>query len=205
MRCSMNHKYLLAALGAALASAAFAQTPAPKEDLVPVAIDTRLGRIVVDLDRGRAPISTANFLHYVDTHRYDGESFYRAMPIEGGGLVQGGIRSDPRKLYKPIAHEPTSLTRIHNLAGTIAMARGAPGTAQADFFILLADTPGFDAGNPQGDADGYAAFGHVTQGMDIVKAIFAAPVSPTKGHGALKGQMLDPPIKIIKVARVTTK
>src|SRR5579872_6055240 len=81
--------------------------PAPKEDLVPVAIDTSLGRIVVALDRTRAPITTANFLHYVDTHRFDGESFYRAMHVPGtgeGGLIQGGVRSDVRKLFAPIAH-----------------------------------------------------------------------------------------------------
>src|SRR5579872_7503232 len=83
------------------------QVPAPKEDLVPVAIDTSLGRIVVALDRAHAPITTANFLHYVDTHRFDGESFYRAMHVPGtgeGGLIQGGVRSDVRKLFAPIAH-----------------------------------------------------------------------------------------------------
>ena len=105
----------------ALLLSAFAATPsfaqaspqpaapasAPAEDLVPVAIDTSLGRIVIALDRGRAPITTANFLHYVDTHRLDGETFYRAMHAYGGGLIQGGVRSDVRKLYPPIADEPT--------------------------------------------------------------------------------------------------
>ena len=82
------------------------------------------------------------------------------------------------------------------------MANAAPGTAQADFFILLSDMPGFDAGGPGGDADGFAAFGHVIEGMDVVKKIFDAPVSPTKGEGAMKGQMLEPPVKIIKAERV---
>ena len=76
-----------------------------------------------------------------------------------------------------------------------------PGTAQADFFILLSDMPGLDAGGPGGDADGFAAFGHVIEGMDVVKKICDAPVSPTKGEGAMKGQMLDPPVKIIKAER----
>ena len=107
----MMLRILVAALVAALAAPAFAQTapspqaspaPAPKEDLVPVAIETSLGRIVVALDRAHAPATTANFLHYVDTHRFDGETFYRAMHMpdtdgKDGGLIQGGIRSDARK------------------------------------------------------------------------------------------------------------
>lgn len=178
-----------------------AAAPTPKEDLVPVAIDTSLGRIVVALDRGRAPITTANFLHYVDTHRFDGETFYRANHT-GGGLIQAGVRSDARKLFPPIAHEPTSQTGLHNVAGAISMANSGPGTARADFFILLSDMPGLDANGPGGDANGFAAFGHVIEGMDVVKKISEAPVSQTKGEGAMKGEMLDPPIKILHAARV---
>jgi peptidyl-prolyl cis-trans isomerase A (cyclophilin A) len=179
-----------------------AQTPAPKEDLVPVAIDTSLGRIVIALDRGHAPVTTANFLHYVDTHRFDGETFYRANHTGGGGLIQAGIRSDARKLFPPIAHEPTSQTGLHNVAGAVSMANAGPGTARADFFILLSDMPGLDANGPGGDANGFAVFGRVIEGMDVVKKISDAPVSPTKGEGAMKGEMLDPPIKIIKAARI---
>jgi peptidyl-prolyl cis-trans isomerase A (cyclophilin A) len=206
---AMMHRFLAAALLAALtapalaqASAPTAQAPAAQEDLVPVAIDTSLGRIVIALDRGHAPITTANFLHYVDTHRLDGESFYRAMHSQTSNLIQGGVRSDARKLFPPIAHEPTSKTGLHNVAGTISMAAAGPGTARSDFFILVSDVPAFDAGDPQGDPNGFAAFGHVIEGMDVVKKIFDAPVSPTKGEGAMKGQMLDPPIKILKAARV---
>jgi len=206
----MKHRVLAAALFAALVVPAFAQTAAPsapavKEDLVPVAIDTSLGRIVVALDRGHAPVTTANFLHYVDTHRFDGQNFYRAMHIADadgadGGLIQGGITTDARKLYPPIAHEPTSQTGLHNVAGAISMANGGAGTARSDFFILLSDMPGLDANGPGGDATGFAAFGHVTEGMDVVRKIWSAPVSPTKGEGAMKGQMLDPKIQIIKAA-----
>jgi len=178
------------------------QAPAPKEDLVPVAIDTSVGRMVIGVDRGRAPITAANFLHYVDTHRLDGETFYRAMHSAGGGLIQGGVRSDTRKLYPPVAHEGTNKTGIHNVAGAISMARLEPGSEQADFFILVSDIPAFDAGGPGGDADGFAAFGHVIEGMDVVKKIYDAPVSATKGEGPMKGQMLEPPIKIIKAARL---
>ncbi len=204
-------KYRIALLlacfsGPVVAQAAAPAPPeasAPREDLVPVAIDTSLGRIVVGVDRGRAPITAANFLHYVDAHRFDGETFYRAMQSAGGGLVQAGIRSDSRKLYPPIAHEPTTKTGIHNVAGAISMARLAPGSEQADFFILVSDIPAFDAGGPGGDPDGFAAFGHVIEGMDVVKKIYNAPVSATKGEGPMKGQMLEPPVKIIKAERLT--
>jgi len=200
----MMHRFLAAAALAFLTVPALAQTPAPtaKEDLVPVAIETSVGRIVIALDRGQAPVTTANFLHYVDTHRLDGESFYRAMHSGTSNLIQGGVRSDARKLFPPVAHEPTTQTGLHNVTGAISMASNGPGTTRADFFILLSDVPAFDAGDPQGDANGFAAFGHVTEGMDVVKKIWDAPVSATKGEGAMKGQMLDPPVKIIKAERV---
>jgi peptidyl-prolyl cis-trans isomerase A (cyclophilin A) len=79
------------------------------------------------------------------------------------------------------------------------MANAGPGTARADFFILTSDMPALDASATD---PGFAAFGQVVEGMDVVKAILNAPVSPTMGEGAMKGQMLDPPVKIIKVSRV---
>ena len=197
----MFSRIMLAASLATLAVPAAAQ-PAPADDLVPVAIDTSVGRIVVALDKAHAPITTANFLHYVDTHRYDGETIYRAMKMGDGGLIQGGVRSDTRKLYPPIAHEPTTVTGLHNVAGTISMAFAGPGTTRADFFILVSDQPAFDAGGPGGDANGFAAFGHVTEVMDVVRKILDSPVSETKGPEVMKGQMLDPPIKILKAERV---
>jgi peptidyl-prolyl cis-trans isomerase A (cyclophilin A) len=212
----MKHRLLAAALAATLATSAFGQNAptaaappaAQQEDLVSVAIDTSLGRIVLELDHGHAPVTTANFLHYVDTHRYDGQNFYRAMRVPDGkggtgGLVQGGITTDARKLYPPISHEPTSETGIHNVAGAISMANAGPGTARGDFFILLSDMPGLDANGPGGDANGFAAFGRVTEGMDVVRKIWDSPVSQTKGEGAMKGQMLDPPVKILHAERVS--
>ena len=169
--------------------------------IVKVAIDTDKGRIVLALDAAHAPLTTANFLKYVDSHKLDGEGFYRAMPYaDGGGLIQGGITSDARKLLPPVAHEPTSKTGVHNVAGAIAMARLDPGSARSDFFIETVDIPAFDesASDP-----GFAAFGHVVEGMDVVKAIFAAPRSATKGEGVMKGQMLEPQVRIVKASRVT--
>ena len=189
------------------ASPVLAQAPAANADLVPVAINTSLGRIVVALDRAHAPVTTANFLHYVDTHRFDGQNFYRAMHVADangadGGLIQGGITTDARKLFPPIAHEPTTTTGLHNVAGAISMANAGPGTARADFFILVSDMPGLDANGPGGDANGFAAFGHVIEGMDVVRKIWSSPVSATEGAGVMKGQMLDPKIKIINAERV---
>lgn len=198
-----NRLLLVAAMFAAFSTPVFAQppaasdsqAPAPTAELVPVAIETSLGRIVVALDRGRAPLTTANFLAYVESGKLNGESFYRAMPYGSGGLIQGGITSDGRKLGTPVAHEPVSQTGITHKAGTISMANFGPGTAKADFFILATDVPAFDAN--------FAAFGHVVEGMDVVKAILASPVSPTKGEGPMKGQMLEPTVKIVNAKRVT--
>jgi peptidyl-prolyl cis-trans isomerase A (cyclophilin A) len=192
--CRMLNR--IALLLAAVAAPALTQTPSANPDLVPVEIDTSLGKIVVALDAKHVPLTTANFLRYVDAHKFDGESFYRAMPYGSGGLVQGGIR-DTRKLNPPVAFESSAQTGIHNTTGAIAMAASAPGDAQSDFFIETTDIPAFDGAN------GFAAFGHVTEGMDVVKAILAAPVSPTEGEGVMKGEMLEPPVKILKMARVT--
>ena len=203
----MTIRFLAAALLAATSAAALSQTaPAippvarpPRVEVVPVAIDTTAGRIVLELDKTHAPVTTANFLHYVDTHRLDGENFYRAMHVGDGGLIQGGVRSDSRKLYPPIAHEPTTQTGLHNVAGSISMANAGAGTARADFFILTSDMPSLDA---TATDPGFAVFGHVTQGMDIVQKILASPVSATKGEGVMKGQILEPPVKIVKAERV---
>jgi len=197
---------LLAATSPLLAAPVLAQAALPPvaeyADMVPVEIDTSLGRIVVEVDRTHAPITSANFLQYVDSHRLDGETFYRAMHSATSNLIQGGVRSDARKLFPPIAHEATTRTGLHNVAGAISMANSGAGTARADFFILVDDVPGFDADGPGGDAVGFAAFGHVVEGMDVVKKIWDSPVSQTKGDGPMKGQMLDPTIKIIKASRV---
>lgn len=198
-------------LSAAAPLPALAQTspaPAPAAeapwDLVRVALGTDAGRIVLALDRGRAPVTTANFMRYVDAKRLDGIAFYRAMKLwEGAGLVQAGVR-DGAKLFPPIKHEPTSATGIRHEDGTISMARQGPGTAQGDFFITVGRVHGFDAGSgQQGDDLGYAAFGRVVEGMEVVKRLLAAPVSPTRGEkDGMKGQMLENPVTIVAARRL---
>ncbi len=203
---AMTKRIILASLAALLGTVpAIAQPtqlpPAavPKDDLVRVKIETSAGTILVALDRGRAPLTVVNFLAYVDGKKFDGEGFYRSMPYGKGGLIQGGITSDARKLRPPVAHEPTSTTGLKNVAGALVMARGEPGSATSDFFILTTEIKAFDA---DASDPGFAVFGRVVEGMDVVEAILAAPKSPTKGFGAMKGQMLEPPVKIVTAARV---
>lgn len=172
--------------------------PAPKEDLVKVALDTDKGRIVLALDKDRAPVTTANFLAYVDKHWFDGQSFYRAFKYGDGGVIQAGVR-DGAKQLPPVEVETTAKTGLSNKAWTIAMANGGPGTTRSDFFIMTTDIPAFDA---KGADIGFAAFGHVIDGQEVVKEILAAPVSPTLGEGAMKGQMLEPAVKIVRAERV---
>lgn len=177
-------------------------------EVVPVVIETAMGNITVEVDIERAPITAGNFLRYVDEGRLDGTAFYRAMPLEWGtqpnGLIQGGTQYDPDRILPPIAHERTSNTGLNHLRGSLSMARYEPGTATGDFSILLQTQTGLDADPDNADPalrDGYAVFGYVTSGMEVVEAIHAAPVDPEAGEGWLKGQMLAEPVRIMRVRR----
>jgi len=199
---AIARRHLLAVIAALTAAPALAAEPRPP---VRVGLTTSEGVIVLELYPDKAPITVANFLRYVDAHRFDGSSFYRANRPAGVtdyGLLQGGLQNDPKKLFKPIAHEPTSKTGILHKDGVISMGRRAPGTATADFFICVGDQAYLDADpKAEGDNKGFAAFGQVVEGMDVVKAIIAMPVSPTKGEGVMKGTMLKKPVPIVKARR----
>lgn len=182
---------------------------APLPDTVRIALTTDMGPIVVEVDVKRAPASATNFVRYAETKRFDGTVFYRAMHLKWGeqpnGLIQAGTRNDPARNLPPVAHEPTDQTGIQHKAGTLSMARYAPGTATGDFSIMVSDQPGLDAQPASADAEakaGYAAFGQVVEGMDVVKAIFAAPISETEGEGFMRGQILARPVKIITARRL---
>jgi peptidyl-prolyl cis-trans isomerase A (cyclophilin A) len=164
---------LLAALPASAASA-----PAR------VAIDTDLGRISIVLDVQHAPKTSCNFLRYVRAGNYAGGSFYRSVhnedravspiPIE---VVQAGARKNMEDVFGPIGLETTQQTGIRHSAGTISMARGKPDSATSSFFLVVADAPALDFGGMRNvDGQGFAAFGKVIDGMDIVHAIHDAPV-----------------------------
>ncbi len=177
-------------------------SPEPVPDIVRVRLETDAGRIVVELDGKRAPITTANFVKYVDEGRFDGTTFYRAAPTKGApgrGFIQGGIRRNYRLMLPPIPHEPTSRTGLKHEAGTISMARAEEGAgAMGDFFILTAAMPAMDA---REEKPGYAAFGKVTDGMDTVRRILEAPIVKNAGRGAMRGQMLEKPVRIVSARR----
>jgi len=196
------------ALSAAPLAAQEASAPAAKYEMELVVMETALGPITIALETERAPITAGNFLRYVDEKRLDGTVFYRAMRLDWdpqpNGLIQGGAQNEPRRLLPPIAHERTSDTGVLHTEGAISMARLEPGTATGDFSIMLSPQPGLDADPDNEDPqfhDGYAAFGHVVEGMDVVRAIFDAPVDPEKGEGWMKGQMLAEPVRILSIRR----
>jgi peptidyl-prolyl cis-trans isomerase A (cyclophilin A) len=187
------------AAACAIATPALAQPANPR-----VVLTTTEGPITLELYRDKAPITVANFLKYTDRKLFDGATFYRASRPPGAtgpadyGVLQGGLQNDPKKLLPPIAHESTLKTGIMHLDGTISMGRRAPGTATADWFICVGDQDylNADAKNP-----GFAAFGRVVEGMDVVRKILGMPVDPNKGEGAMKGEILKKPVKILTVRR----
>lgn len=180
-------------------------TPTPTASLPRVVLETAAGRIVVEVETARAPISAGNFLRYVDGRKLDGASFYRDVKVQDGfGFVQFGQDGAPGKTLPPIKHEPTTVTGLRHLSGTLSTARLAPGTARGEFTISVGDQPSFDADpNRPGDNLGYAAFGRVVEGMDVVMKIFDAPVSPTATvRGAFKGAVPVAPVRIVTARRL---
>ena len=181
-------------------------TPAPPKiyATVRVILTTSLGPITVALEKEHAPITSANFLRYVDQKRFDGISFFRRSQAPGEptkGFVQAGT-TDPKRVLPPIAHEPTSKTGLTHSDGALSAPRFAPGTARGDFTIILGGAPWMDA-DPKapGDNLGFAVFGRVIEGMDVVAKILAAPTSTSKGDGVFKGEILEPPVRIISARR----
>ena len=174
-----------------------------------VVIETTRGDITVALETERAPVTAANFLRYADEDRFDGTVFYRAMHLDWGdppnGLLQGGTQNDPERILGGIAHEPTSATGLSHTDGALSMARLEPGTATGDFSIMIKDQTGLDAQPGSDDPNmqlGYAVFGYVVDGMNVVRAIHASPRDPDAGEGWMKGQMLAEPVTIVDVRRV---
>lgn len=171
-----------------------------------VLIETAMGPIGVLLDMGRAPISAGDFLKYVDRGLYAGGAFYRTVrpdddpaPIKIN-VVQGGL-TDDSKYLDPIAHESTSHTGLRHRNGTISIARGAVGTGTAGaFFICTGDQPELDfGGRRNADGQGFAAFGHVTSGMKLVRAMWSMR---TQGSvGSPRGQLISSPVAILGARR----
>lgn len=164
-------------------------------------VKTSLGDISIELYPKNAPITVANFLRYVDAHLFDSSSFFRAVRLDNQPnnnikieVIQGGIKDSAKELA-PIPIETTQQTGLLHKDGTISMARGAPNSAAGSFFICINDQPSLDYGGKRNpDGQGFAAFGKVTKGMDIVKKIQL--LYPEQG------QYFNPPVKIISIRRV---
>ena len=171
---------------------------------VRVRLVTSEGNIVIALDARRAPKTTANFLNYVDDGRLDGTSFYRASRskfTKGTGFIQGGIRTDYRRMLPPVPLEPTNVTGLRHTDGAVSMAHGDnPNSGNANFSLLAGAHPGLDA---SAKSKGFAVFGTVVEGMPVVRRILALPSGG--GSGAMKGQMLIRPVQIIRAERLDGK
>jgi peptidyl-prolyl cis-trans isomerase A (cyclophilin A) len=190
----MRIRFLFAALLAFMAAwVAAAENPV-------VLIKTEKGDITVEVDLARAPVTAANFLRYVDGKHYDGSVFHRTVTLANQPdnavrieVIQGGQLSIDNS-FPPIAHETTATTGLKHIDGSISMARAAPGSATSSFFFCIGLQPELDFGGKRNpDGQGFAAFGRVVTGMDVVKAIHVLPA---------EGQSLKPPVKIISVRRI---
>ena len=174
--------------------------PPPLPDLVHVRLKTEKGDIVLELEAKKAPITTANFLHYISAHKYDGAHFWRASKASA---TAGFIQTSPvGPTFPPIAHESTKVTGLSHTNGAISMSRYDVGTATGDFIIVVGDLSYLDAGHdPKGDNQGYAVFGHVTEGMDVVRAILHGKIDKHTPEGGWKGEQLAKPIAITTATR----
>jgi peptidyl-prolyl cis-trans isomerase A (cyclophilin A) len=185
--------WLCLILPALLAGATAAESPT-------VLVRTEAGDITIEVDTSRAPVTAANFLRYVDAGLYDGTAFFRTVTLVNQPannvkieVIQGG-QVDPSREFPAIPHEATARTGLKHTDGAVSMARSRPGTATSSFFVCINDQPELDYGgrrNP--DGQGFAAFGRVVSGMDVVRKIQKLPA---------EGQQIKPPVKIFTIRRI---
>jgi peptidyl-prolyl cis-trans isomerase A (cyclophilin A) len=191
-----------------LARPAAQQPDPPRGSPGPVAVfETDKGTIEIEVDADRAPVTAANFLKYVDAGFYDGGVVNRAVRADNTvrhdvkiEVIQFQIDSMRRpQQFPPIALERTSVTGLKHVDGAVSMARNGPDTATASFSIVIGDQPEMDyGGRRNADGQGFAVFGRVVGGKDVVRAIQASPTGQTGAYGT---ETLDPPIRILKASR----
>jgi peptidyl-prolyl cis-trans isomerase A (cyclophilin A) len=177
-------------------------TAAKNSDTVEIEIKTVEGTVVAELYPKQAPESVKAFLAIVDQGLYKRSYFYRILSDENqpsnapkAELIQGGLwsRTKKRPELPHIPHETTQQTGLTHSTGTLSLAREEPGSASSEFFITLSDLPGFDfGGENNADGQGYAAFGRVISGMDIIRKIYRKPETD---------QYFDPPVMIVDIQR----
>lgn len=177
----------------------FALTGANGQALPKVAINTALGEIIVEIDTVHAPVTALNFLKHVENSTYKNAVFYRVVRMDNQPdnkvkieVIQGGLFDDEQiEKVVPIRHETTKETGLKHLNGTISMARVGPGTASTEFFVCVGDQPELDFGGKRNpDGQGFAAFGKVLKGFDVVEKI-----QKQKDER----QMLLAPVRILKM------
>lgn len=196
--------FLIAALTLLLSG----QSPKPAPPVV-VVFETELGNIVMEVDVARAPVTAENFLKYVDGKFYDGGIVNRAVRPDNTVRKDVEIQviqfqSDPtrRDMFPPIPLERTSVTGLTHADGTLSMARSGPDTARASFSIMIGPQPELDfAGKRNADGQGFAAFGRVTSGMDVVRKIQASKTAAPGAKVTFGPEGLDPPIKVLRAYR----
>ena len=178
---------------------AFCTTGLYSQNLPKVKIVTSLGEIMVEVDTIHAPVTAKNFLNYVEAGAYKNAAFYRVVRLDNQPnndvkieVIQGGLMDDDKiDKFKPIEHETTQQTGLRHLNGTISMARTEPGTASTEFFICIEDQPELDFGGKRNiDGQGFAAFGQVINGMNVVREI---------QHQKDKDQMLLESVLILNI------
>ncbi len=186
----------LSSLVLGLAGAAGDSPALPRAEL-----HTTSGVLIVELELEKAPVSVANFLRYVDEGRFAGATFYRVVRDDNQAesaikidVIQGGLGfAESEQRLPPIAHETTATTGLRHLDGTLSMARNEPGSASSEIFVCVGDQPELDFGgmrNP--DGQGFAAFGRVVSGMEVVRDIHGRPAD---------GQVLRDPVAVLSVRR----
>ncbi len=150
------------------------------QQLPKVTLETPFGKIVCEIDTVHAPVTALNFLRHIELKTYNDAVFYRVVRLDNQPnskikieVIQGGLYADEKiDRQPPIPHETTKVTGLNHLDGTVSMARNQPGTASTEFFICVGDQPELDfGGNRNGDGQGFAAFGKVIEGMDVVRKI----------------------------------
>ena len=199
----MRFARVLATIVAATAIAAVVSSARPvAQSPVRVRVQTELGDIVLEVDTKAAPNTATNFLRYLDAGHYDGGSFHRTVKMDNQPdspvkieVIQAGVNPDRAKEgFPPILLERTSVTGLRHTDGVISMARGQADSATSGWFICINDQPSLDFGGQRNpDGQGFAAFGRVVKGMDVVRKIHESPAN---------GQQLTPPIRIQGAFRV---
>ncbi len=166
-----------------------------------VALETDAGNITIEVYTKQAPVTAANFLRYVDEGLFSRATFYRVLRPDNQpkdsvkiNVLQGGLAPVFNAALPPIKHESTGQTGLRHQDGTLSMVRQQPGTARSEFFICMGDQPALDAGGTRNpDGKGFAAFGKVTEGMDVIRKIHQMEAN---------GQLLPEPVKILSISRV---